>query len=65
MARHNLTLPDETIKDLERIAGEERLKVADVMRRFVRLGILIWQRQRAGAQFIIREGNTEQIVILL
>jgi ATP-dependent Clp protease ATP-binding subunit ClpA len=64
--RYSLVLPDDLFEQVERLAERQNTSVVELLRRFTRLGLLATQLQdRPDAALIIREGGTEQRVLLL
>ena len=66
LKRYNLVLPTDLFEQVERIADEEHATVVDVLRRFVKLGLLASRIERTPeAALLIREGGTEREIIFL
>ena len=64
--RYSLILPASIAEDVERYAKEHSLPVAELLRRFVKLGILamdLSEEEDAGLQ--IREGDRVREIIVL
>ncbi len=64
--RYSLVIPDDLYREVERLANEEQTTVVDLLRRFIKLGLLITRVQQdpTGA-VIIREGSRERELIIL
>lgn len=65
MARFNLVLPDEQLERAQNVAKERGETVTDVIRQFIRMGLLVDEMERQGGELIARKGGTEQRLILL
>ncbi len=66
LKRYNLTLPDELFKELQQVADKRHTTVVDLLRRFIKLGLIATNLEDTpDAALIIREGDTEREVILL
>jgi hypothetical protein len=64
--RYNLSLPIEIWEELERAAAKRHLAVADVLREFIRLGLLAIQiEETPGSSIIFREGDVDTQVRIL
>lgn len=64
--RYNLALPDDLFREVEELAEKDQTTVVDVIRRFVRLGLLVRKAQEEpGTEFLIREGDRERQVLLV
>ncbi len=64
--RYSLVIPEDLYREVERLANEEQTTVVDLLRRFIKLGLLITRVQQdpTGA-VIIREGSRERELIIL
>jgi hypothetical protein len=64
--RYSLILPDSIYEQLEDIAGEKGTTMAELIRRFIALGLLA---TKAGndpdSELLLRNGDTLRAVILL
>ncbi len=64
--RYNLALPADLFDVLQHIADERQTTVVDILRRFIKLGIMAVEAEETeGSALIIREGNTEREIVLL
>lgn len=64
--RYNLALPKALFDEVQRIADARQTTVVDLLRRFIRLGLLaIYLEDKPDAALIIREGDSEREVLLL
>lgn len=64
--RYNLALPEELFSKLEEEANKHNTTVVDMLRRFVKLGLLALSIEESpDAALLIREGNTEKQIMLL
>ncbi len=64
--RYNLILPQDLFDEVQRIADDRQTSVVDMLRRFIKLGLLAIQVEESpGAALLIREGDTEKEIILL
>ncbi len=64
--RYSLVIPDDLYREVERLANEEQTTVVELLRRFIKLGLLITRVQQdpTGA-VIIREGGRDRELIIL
>ena len=64
--RYSLSLPRELQVQIEAVAEKNHTTVVDVLRRFVKLGLLAVQiEETPGAELLIREGEIERRLIFL
>lgn len=64
--RYNLVLPEELFNEIQKLADEKHTTVLDVLRRFIKLGLIAARvEETPDAALIIREGTTEREIILL
>lgn len=64
--RYNLAIPEELFKEVEQLAAKEQTTVVDLLRRFIKLGLLTTRLQESpDAALIIRQGNTERQLVIL
>jgi hypothetical protein len=61
--RYNLAIPEGLYKQVETIAKTNKMSVVDILKRFIKLGLLV--EASPNAQFLIREDDTEREIILL
>ncbi|HEV8634926.1 MAG TPA: Clp protease N-terminal domain-containing protein [Chloroflexota bacterium] len=66
LKRYNVVLPEELFRDLQELADRRHTSVVELMRRFLRLGLLVTRvSETPGSAVIIREGDTERQILLL
>ena len=66
LKRYNLVLPEDLFTALQELADQRQTTVVDLIRRFIKLGLIAAKvEDTPGAALIIREGDTEQRIILL
>jgi hypothetical protein len=66
LKRYNLVLPEELFAELERMANKRHTSVVEVLRRYIKLGLLVEQiDERPGAELLIREGERERQIVLI
>lgn len=64
--RYNLVLPEPLFNEVQRIADERQTTVVDIIRRFIKLGLLAAQLENSPeSALLIREGNKEKQIILV
>lgn len=64
--RYNLALTEEMYAELERVARKRHTSVVEILRRYIKLGLLVEQiDDRPGAELLIREGARERQLVLL
>ncbi|MEW5873098.1 MAG: hypothetical protein AB1894_27815 [Chloroflexota bacterium] len=62
--RFNLTLPTKVVGELENIAEEYEVSVTDVMRAFLRIGLMVAKTQKdQNKAILVREGEREAEII--
>ncbi len=63
--RYNLALPKELFDELKKVADEKGMTVVEILRKFIKLGLLILEVQdKPGSALIIREGDTERQILI-
>ena len=66
LKRYNLVLPEELFNEVQQIADKEHITVLEVLRRFIKLGLLASKIQDdPDSALYIREGNSERKIIFL
>ena len=66
MKRYNLVLPEVLFNEVQRVADEHQTTVVDILRRFIKLGLLAAQiEETPDSALIIRQGATEKQLILV
>ena len=64
--RYNLALPKELFDELKVAADERGMTVVEVLRKFIKFGLLALDTQdKPGSALIIREGDTERQIMML
>lgn len=64
--RYNLALPSDLAEQLEAVAQELHISVTELLRLFIKLGLIAHQVSTTpGAELIYREGTQERQIILL
>jgi hypothetical protein len=64
--RYNLVLPEELYQEVQTIADRRHTTVVELLRRFVKLGLLVAKAEESpDMAFILREGDKEQQLLLL
>jgi hypothetical protein len=64
--RYTVVLPQELFDNVKQLADERQTTVIDLLRRFVKLGLLAAQLESSpDSALILREGDTEKQIILL
>lgn len=65
LKRYNLALPEPLFNDLQALADKEHTTVLELLRRFVKLGLVAMKIQETpGAAIFIREGDTEREIVM-
>lgn len=64
-ARYNLSLPEEVLSEVKRVAEKEDVSILHVIRQFLKLGLTYYRMKEIDpdTKLIIRHGNTEQVVL--
>ena len=64
--RYTLVLPSEMYKEVQVIAADRYTTVANILRRFIKLGLLSIQiEEQSDTALIIRQGDSEKEIVLL
>jgi hypothetical protein len=63
--RYNLVLPEELFGQIEAVGRRERISLVEVIRRYVRLGLLVDKAQASGGAIILRENNRDREILFL
>ncbi len=64
--RYNFVLPEELYQELQALADRRHTTVVDLLRRFVKLGLLVAKAEESpDTGFFIRKGDEEQRLLLL
>lgn len=64
--RYTLVIPQSMYDEVEQIAEERHTTVIDLLRKFIKLGILAVNLEDIpGAALVIREGDTEKEIMML
>jgi len=64
--RYNLVLPEELYRELQTLAEKRHTTVLELLRRFVKLGLLVAKAEESpDMAFILREGDKERELLLL
>ncbi len=64
--RYNLVVPEELYAELEKLAGRNSSTVVEIIRKFLKLGLIISKYQESPeTEFIIRENGKEKNIILV
>jgi hypothetical protein len=66
LKRYNLAVPQNLFDDLQRLADERNTTVVELLRKFIKLGLLAAQvEDTPGSALIIREGDRERELIFI
>jgi hypothetical protein len=66
LKRYSLALPEDLFTAIQELADKRQTTVVDLIRRFIKLGLIAAKiEDTPGAALIIRDGDTEQQIILL
>lgn len=66
MKRYNLVLPEDIFNELQQTADDRYTTVAELIRQFIKLGLFVVKSEgREGSAMFIREGATEQRILLV
>jgi hypothetical protein len=61
--RYTLVIPDELFKEVESVANSREVPVIDILRRFIAMGLYIENQAGKGADFVIRQDDTEERLV--
>jgi hypothetical protein len=63
--RYNLALPTDLFEELKEAADTRGMTVVEVLRKFIKLGLLVLDTQdKPGSALIIREGDAERQILI-
>lgn len=66
MKKYQIVVPESLFEEIEKIADSRQTTVIDIIRRFLKLGLLTARIENtANAGLFIREGDSEREIILL
>lgn len=66
LKRYNLVLPEELFDELQGMADRENTTVVDVLRKFIKIGLLVDKVSNSdNSKLLIRENNVDREVILV
>lgn len=64
--RYNLALPEDLFNELQQTAERRQTTVVELLRRFIKLGLLIIQTEDSSdSTFWLKEGDIEKQIILI
>lgn len=64
LKRYSLVIPESIFNEVQRTAEEEHTSIIDLLRRFIKLGLLISKISKdPNSQLIIREGDKEREIL--
>jgi len=64
--RYNMNLPEPLYEELEAIANRRGTTIVDVLRDFIKLGLLaVAVEDTPGSSLILREGDREQRILMV
>lgn len=64
--RYNLVLPSELFDEVQKIADERHTTVVEVLKQFIRLGLIVDQAEKSpDTSIVIRQGDKEREIILV
>src|SRR5215210_102730 len=65
LKRYSLVLPEDLFTAIQALADQRQTTVVDLIRRFIKLGLIAAKiEDTPGTALIIRDGDTEQQIIL-
>jgi hypothetical protein len=64
MKRYNLVLPEELYSELEKVADDKGVPVVELLRKFIKLGLLALDAEKDGGGVIIFANGKEKQVIM-
>jgi hypothetical protein len=66
LKRYNLVLPEEMFSEVKRVADEQQTSVAEVIRKFIKLGLMVIEIQETtGLTLVVKKEDEEQKIIVL
>lgn len=63
--RYNLVMQADLFNQVEAIAQAEDTTVLEILKRYIRLGLLIEEVRKNGGELVIREGDKERTIIII
>jgi hypothetical protein len=65
LRKYNLALPEELFTELQTLAQNQHTSIADLLRRFIKLGLIASKIDQApGSTLLIKQGDEEREIIL-
>ena len=66
LKRYSLVLPEDLFNEVERLADERQDTVIELLRRFIKLGLLVVQIENSPDKtLLIREGDRDRGLLIL
>ena len=66
LRRYSLVLPEDLFNEVERLADERQVTVVELLRRFIKLGLLAVQIENSPDKaLLIREGDRDRELLIL
>jgi len=64
--RYSLALREDVFSEIERVASEKQMSFIEVLRRFIKIGLMIERIEKSpDSVLILKEGDTERQIILI
>jgi hypothetical protein len=64
--RYNLVLPEEMFNEVKRVADEQQTSMVEVIRKFIKLGLMVFEMQETAeiTLFVKKRGEEQKIILL-
>ena len=63
--RYNLDIPEELYQEVQTIAAMKGTTFVELVRKFIRVGLIVVELEKQGGKLIIRTGDTEKEIIIV
>jgi hypothetical protein len=62
---YSLSLPEEILSEVKRVADKEHVSILQVIRNFLKFGLAFYQMKEKDPdiKLIVRQGNTDQVIL--
>lgn len=65
VTRYNLSLPSPLMESLQKMADDECTTVLEIIRKFIKLGIILIESQKNGGKVILEQGGEKMILAVI
>lgn len=65
MKRYNMVIPTELYNEVEVLANSKQIAVIELLRNFIKLGLLLNKLNDEGAEIIVRQNETDKHILII